>query len=255
MISLNQSNLLFGYHLVQQGPRPHPNEMSGSDLDGDLYFVTWREDFIRIKDNYPAMHFPPAEKYEKDGPIGEDDLIQHVKDYIKTDKKGIIARQHLINADFRADGIESEECLELAKIHSLAVDAVKTDHIPQLNSQLKLKQAPDFLGKSDHKLSYPSKRVMGTLFRRIKGISDQLEALEYASQHTVQTLQSEQNVCQIIEDLHSCYCRSLTKLKNQYGIQNECKLWRGEFPRDISTNKKKNLKKGLLDLKKSFTSK
>jgi len=122
MISLNQSNLLFGYHLVQQGPRPHPNEMSGSDLDGDLYFVTWREDFIRIKDNYPAMHFPPAEKYEKDGPIGEDDLIQHVKDYIKTDKKGIIARQHLINADFRADGIESEECLELAKIHSLAVD-------------------------------------------------------------------------------------------------------------------------------------
>lgn len=30
----------------QKGDRPHTNEASGSDLDGDLYFVTWEENLI-----------------------------------------------------------------------------------------------------------------------------------------------------------------------------------------------------------------
>lgn len=40
------------YHLhdclvfPQKGDRPHTNEASGSDLDGDLYFVTWDENLI-----------------------------------------------------------------------------------------------------------------------------------------------------------------------------------------------------------------
>jgi len=40
------------HHLVdclvfpKKGERPHPNEASGSDLDGDVYFVTWDENLV-----------------------------------------------------------------------------------------------------------------------------------------------------------------------------------------------------------------
>jgi len=46
----------------QQGHRPVPKEISGSDLDGDLYFVSWRDDLIPpSRRSYPPMDFPPAE--------------------------------------------------------------------------------------------------------------------------------------------------------------------------------------------------
>jgi len=43
----------------QQGRRPVANEISGSDLDGDLYFVSWRHNLIP-KRAHPPMEYPPA---------------------------------------------------------------------------------------------------------------------------------------------------------------------------------------------------
>ncbi|KAF2305633.1 hypothetical protein GH714_007150 [Hevea brasiliensis] len=39
----------------QKGPRPHPNECSGSDLDGDIYFVCWDPNLI------PDQQIPPVD--------------------------------------------------------------------------------------------------------------------------------------------------------------------------------------------------
>lgn len=56
------------HHLVdclvfpQKGDRPHSNEASGSDLDGDLYFVTWDENLIPpSRRSWMPMAYTPAE--------------------------------------------------------------------------------------------------------------------------------------------------------------------------------------------------
>jgi len=38
--------------------RPHPNECSGSDLDGDIYFVSWDPDLIPPRQENPMDHAP-----------------------------------------------------------------------------------------------------------------------------------------------------------------------------------------------------
>lgn len=46
----------------QKGDRPHTNEASGSDLDGDLYFVTWDEKLIAPgKRSWPPMQYDAGE--------------------------------------------------------------------------------------------------------------------------------------------------------------------------------------------------
>ncbi|CAF4332776.1 unnamed protein product, partial [Rotaria sordida] len=55
----------------QQGDRPAPHDISGSDLDGDEYLVFWHEDLVPTKTkNAPPYDYDsqiPADKF--DGPV------------------------------------------------------------------------------------------------------------------------------------------------------------------------------------------
>jgi hypothetical protein len=41
--------------------RPHPNECSGSDLDGDLYFLSWDEALVPASADSPMDYCPPGQ--------------------------------------------------------------------------------------------------------------------------------------------------------------------------------------------------
>lgn len=94
------------HHLVDcvvfpaKGPRPHTDEMSGSDLDGDKYFVTWYEKLLPPRrENVDPMDFTSPDKIVLSRPVEVSDMIQFVSDYIKNDQLGIIANAHLVHAD------------------------------------------------------------------------------------------------------------------------------------------------------------
>ena len=84
-------------------------------------------------------------------------------DYIKSDVKGMIYNAHTAHADH---DIYSDECLDLAKLASDAVDFMKSGTPVEftVDDYLQPSSWPDYMEKSN---SYPSGHVIGRMFRFI----------------------------------------------------------------------------------------
>lgn len=65
----SNASFYLGLHFVQMPVtfRPHPNECSGSDLDGDIYFVCWDSELIPPRQASPMEYKPaPSETLDHD---------------------------------------------------------------------------------------------------------------------------------------------------------------------------------------------
>lgn len=119
----------------QYGPRPHPDEMAGSDLDGDEYSVIW-DPLLMFDHNERAFDFTKslvaAEEISPDqvcSPLTYvlqvvPKFIEFYVKYVTQDSIGMIANAHLVNSDLH--GITSEVCQNIAVKHSQSVDFPKT---------------------------------------------------------------------------------------------------------------------------------
>ncbi|PIM98069.1 RNA-directed RNA polymerase QDE-1 [Handroanthus impetiginosus] len=152
-----------------KGPRPHPNECSGSDLDGDIYFVCWDPDLIPPEQVAP-MDYDPAPTTQLNHDVTIEEVEEYFTNYIVNDSLGIIANAHTVFADKEALMAQSEPCLELARLFSIAVDFPKTGVPAEIPPHLRVKEYPDFMDKPD-KATYQSYRIIGKLFREVKDIA------------------------------------------------------------------------------------
>ncbi|KAE9450874.1 hypothetical protein C3L33_17225, partial [Rhododendron williamsianum] len=109
----------------QKGMRPHPNECSGSDLDGDIYFVCWDPDLVPPR-QIPAMDYTPAPTVELDHDVTIEEVEEYFTNYIVNDSLGIIANAHTVFADTEPEKALSAPCVRLAELFSIAVDFNKT---------------------------------------------------------------------------------------------------------------------------------
>lgn len=143
----------------QRGDRPLPNKCSGSDLDGDEYFVSWNQ-LLVPEEQYESM------EYEKVEEVLEEVSAEKVKDYfigyMKSEVLGTVDNLHLVHADLK--GIFSEEALALAELHSKAVDYPKTGIQISIPNEYRVNKWPDFMEKS-FSPSYESQGILGKLYR------------------------------------------------------------------------------------------
>ncbi|TYH01153.1 hypothetical protein ES288_A09G034100v1 [Gossypium darwinii] len=155
----------------QKGHRPHPNECSGSDLDGDLYFISWDEDLIPPADILPwimVLHKVPIYSIIYIH-LNVQEVAEYFTNYILNDSLGIISNAHTVFADKEPTKALSEQCIELAKLSSVAVDFPKTGIPAKIPSRLRAKEYPDFMEKTD-KFTYESQSVIGQLYHEVKSI-------------------------------------------------------------------------------------
>eukprot|EP00268_Persea_americana_P039530 TRINITY_DN3910_c0_g1_i9.p1 TRINITY_DN3910_c0_g1~~TRINITY_DN3910_c0_g1_i9.p1 ORF type:complete len:976 (+),score=148.08 TRINITY_DN3910_c0_g1_i9:410-3337(+) len=147
----------------QKGARPHPNECSGGDLDGDLYFVCWDENLIPSKTDTP-MDYIARNPRLMDQEVTLEEIQRFFVDYMISDTLGTISTAHLVLADREPTKAQSFKCLQLAKLHSMAVDFAKTGAPAEMPRILKPREYPDFLERTDQPM-YTSPGILGKLYR------------------------------------------------------------------------------------------
>ncbi|CAM8883875.1 unnamed protein product [Rhodiola kirilowii] len=218
----------------QHGVRPHPNECSGSDLDGDIYFVCWDPELIPPR-QIPPMDYTPAPSQQLDHDVTIEEVEEYFTNYIVNDSLGIIANAHTAFADSEIAKAMSEPCIELAKLFSVAVDFPKTGVPAIIPSNLHVKEYPDFMEKPD-KPTYTSFNVIGKLFRDVKDISlDSGSIKSFTSEVARKSYDCDMKVDgfdKYVEDAiyyKENYDRKLGDLLDYYGIKSEAEILSGSI--------------------------
>lgn len=115
------------HHLVDcivfptQGRRPHADEIAGSDLDGDKFFVCWDNDLVPKREMSPCQ-YPAAKPFKRSSPSREDFL----KYFARYNNATVSKLDGLFDRWADSKGINSTECKAVAALFSRAIDAAKT---------------------------------------------------------------------------------------------------------------------------------
>ncbi|KAM0912877.1 hypothetical protein ACQ4PT_012533 [Festuca glaucescens] len=213
----------------QQGPRPHPNECSGSDLDGDIYFVSWDPDLIPTRMVQP-MDYTPAPTETLDHDVMMEEVHEYFANYIVNESLGIIANAHVAHADREYLKAESGPCIKLAELFSIAVDYPKTGVPAQIPSELRVREYPDFMEKLDRS-TYVSKGVIGKLYREIKKQNPHVgHFTKDVARRSYDTDLIVDGYEAYLEEAFSCkeeYDFKLGNLMEHYGIKSEAEIISG----------------------------
>ena len=153
-----------------QGNRPNFDEMAGSDLDGDQYWVYWGHE-LEIKTAAEPLNYPSAPKKDL-GRVTNDLIIEHVLDTFTDKAPGVISNTHSAIADKDPKGTQSDACRECAQLFSRAIDARKTGETINMQRIKALKDRycqdyPAWMMKFDKPcMDPPSNSINEILFRK-----------------------------------------------------------------------------------------
>lgn len=108
-----------------QGQRDLPSQLSGGDLDGDLYNIIYDNSLYPKRLSHPA-DYPTPTAVDIGRPVERSDMTDFFINFMENDKVAQIATLHQILADQSELGTFDPVSINLAELHSTAVDFSKT---------------------------------------------------------------------------------------------------------------------------------
>ncbi|XP_020226684.1 RNA-dependent RNA polymerase 2 [Cajanus cajan] len=233
----------------QKGHRPHPNECSGGDLDGDLFFISWDKDLIPCQTEAP-MDYTGSRPRIMDHKVTLEEIQQFFVDYMINDTLGAISTAHLVHADREPEKAKSRKCLELAHLHSMAVDFAKTGAPAAMPRILKPREFPDFMERVD-KPMYVSNSVLGKLYRAIMESELQIRysfvwSQKLAEESYDRSLEVDgfEAFLETALSYKEMYAQKLSSLMNFYGAETENEMLLGNLQNRASYLQRDNRRYG-----------
>ncbi|KAF1913648.1 RNA dependent RNA polymerase-domain-containing protein [Ampelomyces quisqualis] len=213
--------------LPQTGDRDLANMCSGGDLDGDDYMVLWDLDLIPKLVNVPPMDFTPEKPLEKDEPITVSDISDFFVTYMQNDSLGQIAHAHLAQADFEEEGVSSHTCLELAKLHSQAVDYPKSGIPAQMTQDLRPSRWPHFMEKKHmhRRKIYHSKKILGQLYNQVQLVDFEPQWENQFDPRILDAFDPDQDLLEKAREIKESYDEDFKRLMAKHGIRTEFEAW------------------------------
>ncbi|XP_077503516.1 uncharacterized protein LOC144113972 [Amblyomma americanum] len=235
------------------GFRPHPDEMAGSDLDGDEYIVIWDKSLLFPGPNKEPMIYGQKVQQQRSELSLVDGMAQFISDYIKNDNVGVMSNAHLAVADKLEDGVFSEECLSIATKISTCLDFAKTGVAAALEKHERPQEYPDFMEKGCHKNTYRSNRVLGHLYR-FQRFLESVVSTSFSShlvdgRSNIKLLEFHGWVIYkcVVEQLLAAYESDMDRILKQYGIKTEAEVVSG-FINDTSSFNKSHYEKSNVEV-------
>uniref|UniRef100_A0A5B6YJT5 RNA-dependent RNA polymerase n=1 Tax=Davidia involucrata TaxID=16924 RepID=A0A5B6YJT5_DAVIN len=233
-VALEEKGLVDCIVFPQKGERPHPNECSGGDLDGDLYFISWDENLIPCQTVTP-MNYTGRRPRIMDHDVTLEEIQKFFVDYMINDTLGTISTAHLVLADREPSKALSPKCLQLAALHSMAVDFAKTGAPAEMPRVLKPKDFPDFMERGD-KSMYTSQGVLGKLYRATINSAVHENSDFVWSEKTAQDAYDRdlevngfEAFLEIAESHKEMYLDKFSTLMNYYGTESEDEILTGNL--------------------------
>ncbi|KAK5117494.1 hypothetical protein LTR85_008879 [Meristemomyces frigidus] len=208
--------------LPQTGDRDLGNMCSGGDLDGDDYLVMWDTKLIPTEWYHDPMDYEAPPPVVSDGPVTVDAMTSFFVNHMKNDNLGRIATAHRFWADFRREGVKAQECLDLAQLHSKAVDYAKTGVAAVMPNRLRMRRAPHW---SERRNMYQSHQVLGRLY----------DLVQHKDFHAAWDLPFDTRILDAYElsdellrnalDVKLQYDEAVRRVMAQYGIKTEFEVY------------------------------
>ncbi|XP_065876219.1 RNA-dependent RNA polymerase 2 [Euphorbia lathyris] len=233
-LELEEKGLIDCVVFPQKGDRPHPNECSGGDLDGDQFFITWDKGLIPSQTECP-MDYLGRRPRLMDHNVTLEEIQKFFVDYMINDTLGAISTAHLVHADREPEKARSRKCLQLAELHSMAVDFAKTGAPAEMPLALKPKEFPDFMGRTEKQM-YISDGILGKLYRATPNCTGQESSTfvwskkiaEAAYDHDLEVKGFEEFIAMALHH-KEMYTEKLSDLMNYYEAKHEDEILTGNL--------------------------